>query len=74
MISTALGRPGAEAGDLIAALIERLDQPTRLRDVGVTREQFDAIAERAMTNAWVRTNPRPIESPGQVREILETAW
>ena len=74
MISTALGRPGAEAGDLIAALIERLDQPTRLRDVGVTRAQFDAIAGRAMTNAWVRTNPRPIESPGQVREILEAAW
>jgi len=55
-------------------LIARPDQPTTLRVVGVTREQLPKIAEAAMRNMWVRTNPQPIRSPEDVMQILEAAW
>lgn len=73
-ISAALNLPGVSAGDAVRSVVERLGMPTRLRDVGVKRDHFDAIASGAMTNAWVRANPRPIESPAQVIEILDRAY
>ena len=48
--------------------------PTRLRDVGVRREHFDAIAAGAMQNVFVRSNPRPVTDPAHVLEMLEMAW
>ena len=51
-----------------------LGQPTRLRDVGVRQEHYDAIAAGGMQNVFVRSNPRPINDPAQIREILEMAW
>ncbi len=73
-IADALGSPGSAAGDTVRELVERLGLPTRLRDVGVEKHHFDAIASGAMPNAWVRANPRPIESPEQIIEILERAY
>ena len=40
----------------------------------VERQHFDAIASGAKANAWVRANPRPIEAPEQIIEILERAY
>jgi alcohol dehydrogenase class IV len=74
LIAEVLGRPGVAAADAIAALIAALKQPTTLRAVGVKREQLPKIAEAAMNNIWVRTNPRPIRSPEDVMQILEAAW
>lgn len=71
-IASALG--GANAGDAVRAIVDQLGLPTRLRDVGVERDHFDAIASGAMANAWVRANPRPIDSPEQILEILEHAY
>jgi alcohol dehydrogenase class IV len=48
--------------------------PTRLRDQGVTADQFEAIARGAMENMWVRSNPRPITAPAEVIGLLESAW
>jgi maleylacetate reductase len=73
-IAEALGRPGVPAADVIAELIAALKQPTTLRAVGVKREQLLKIAEAAMHNIWVRTNPQPIRSPDDVMRILEAAW
>ncbi len=73
-IAAALGHPKASAGDAMRAVVERLGLPTRLRDVGVERDHFDAIASGAMSNAFVRANPRPIEAPEQIIEILEGAY
>ena len=39
-------------------------------DVRVGPEHFDAIAEQAMRTPWVPRNPRKIDGPAQVREIL----
>jgi maleylacetate reductase len=73
-IAEALGRPGLAAADAVAALIVALKQPTTLRAVGVKREQLPKIAEAAMNNIWVRTNPRPIRSAADLMQILEAAW
>jgi maleylacetate reductase len=74
LVSEALGQPGTPAADAVAALIADLGLPGRLRDVGVKREQLDAIAEHAMHDRWVHTNPRKIDGPPTVRMLLDAAW
>jgi maleylacetate reductase len=48
--------------------------PATLRSVGVKPEQLDAIARRSMHDRWVHTNPRKIDGPPVVRELLDAAW
>jgi alcohol dehydrogenase class IV len=74
LVAGALGRPGACAADVVAELIEALGQPTRLSAAGVKREALPRVAELAMTNVWVRTNPRKIAGPGDVMAILDAAY
>jgi len=73
-LAEAMGAPQQKASDLVASLVAALDQPGSLRAVNIKRENFEEIAERAMTYAPVRMNPRPIKSPTDVKEILELAW
>jgi maleylacetate reductase len=47
--------------------------PRSLGAVKVGRREFDRIAEQAMGTPWVPRNPRRIEGPAQVREILDLA-
>jgi maleylacetate reductase len=44
--------------------------PRSLADVRVSPEHFDAIADAAMRTNWIPRNPRKIDGPAQVREIL----
>jgi maleylacetate reductase len=74
LVSEALGRPGEAAADVVAGLIAGLGLPGRLRDVGVKPEQLDRIAELSMHDRWIRTNPRKIDGPPAVRELLDAAW
>ncbi len=74
LVSEAMARPGEPAGDVIEDFVQSLGLPTRLRDVGVTEAQFDAIAAGSLENMMVRSNPRPVAAAEQVREILEMAW
>jgi maleylacetate reductase len=73
-VSEALGRPGHPAADAVAELINALGLPMRLRDVGVTEDQLDRIAELSMHDRWIHTNPRKIDGPPVVRELLDAAW
>ncbi len=73
-VATAMGRPNDEAADAIGDLISALGMPRTLRDVGVKKEHYDFIASGAMQNMMVRSNPRPISTPDQVKEILDLAW
>jgi len=41
--------------------------------VRIGPDAFDRIAEGAMHTPWVPRNPRRIDGPAQVREILELA-
>jgi maleylacetate reductase len=47
--------------------------PSSLGAVKIGRDNFQRIAVQAMATPWVPRNPRPIEGPDQVREILELA-
>jgi maleylacetate reductase len=73
-VSDALGCPGMPAADAVAALIASLGLPSTLRNVGVKPEQLDAIARQSMHDRWVHTNPRKIDGPPVVRELLDAAW
>lgn len=73
LVAAAMGHPGEDAGDVLDALIRVLGMPRSLRDVNVGPEHFERIANQAMGTPWVPRNPRPIEGPAQVREILELA-
>ena len=74
LVSEALGRPGVGAADVVAQLIAGLGLPARLRDVGVKEDQLDLIAELSMHDRWLHTNPRKIDGPPVVRELLDAAW
>ena len=74
LVSEALGNPAVPAGDLVESLVGALGMPLTLRDVGVRRDQFDAVASASMENVFVRSNPRPVRSPQDIIEILNMAW
>jgi maleylacetate reductase len=74
LVAEALGSPGMKAADAVAALIASLGLPSTLRDVGVKPEQLDAIARQSMHDRWVHSNPRKIDGPAVVRELLDAAW
>ncbi len=73
-LRAAMGAPERPAGDLVAELVQRIGQPGNLRALGIKRENLPDIAERAMTYAPVRRNPKKIAGPADVMEILEIAW
>jgi len=73
LVAAAMGQPGKDAGDTLDAFIRALGMPRSLREVHVGAEHFDAIAGQAMATPWVPRNPRKIDGPAQVREILQLA-
>jgi maleylacetate reductase len=74
LVAAALGRPDDPAAEVVAGLIAALGLPQRLRDVDVKPEQLDRIAELSMHDRWIHTNPRKIEGPAVIRELLDAAW
>ncbi len=62
------------AREAVLALVKDLDLPWRLRDVGVAREDFPALAKDALEDMIVATNPRPVTSVAEVIAVLESAW
>jgi maleylacetate reductase len=74
LVSDALGDREATAADLVAGLIADLGLPSRLRDVGVNEDQLDRIAELSMHDRWIHTNPKKIDGPAIIRQILDAAW
>lgn len=71
IVAEALGHPGEDAADVLEALIQELALPSRLSQVGVTRDQFAVIAANTMRDPYLHANPRRITEPAQVVEILE---
>ena len=69
-IAEALGGPAANA---VERLIADLEQPATLRAVGVKREQIPFIADAALKNRWVLSNPRPF-SREEMIGLLEAAY
>jgi maleylacetate reductase len=72
-ISAAMSQAGIEASTVLDVFIRGLGMPRSLGAVKIGRESFQRIAEQAMDTPWVPRNPRRIDSPQQVHEILELA-
>jgi maleylacetate reductase len=70
LVSAAMGQPGKDASEVLDGFIRGLGLPRSLQDVRIGPEHFDRIAEQAMATPWIPRNPRKIDSPAQVREIL----
>jgi maleylacetate reductase len=73
LVAAAMGHPHEDAGGVLDRFIRGLGMPRSLREVKVAPEHFDRIALAAMATPWVPRNPRKIEGPAQVREILDMA-
>ncbi len=73
LVSAAMGKPGKDAADILDTFIRDLGLPRSLQDVRIGPEQFDRIAQQAMGTPWIPRNPRKIDGPAQVREILVLA-
>ncbi|KAH9920603.1 putative Fe-containing alcohol dehydrogenase [Fomitopsis serialis] len=63
----------ADAGDLVKAFVQALQFPTTLTEVGVGEDVWDNVAKASLEDAWGKTNPVPLESVEQVKEILAMA-
>ena len=57
----------------LRAFIQELEVPTRLSEVGVTKEDFPGIVHDALEDMVVATNPRPVTDEA-VAQLLETAY
>ena len=73
LVAEAMGRPGADASELLHDFISGLGLPRSLHEVGVNVDQFELIARNAMHDRWLHTNPRKIQGPEEVMEILQMA-
>jgi maleylacetate reductase len=73
LVAAAMGHPGEDAADVLDALIRSLGMPRSLREVNIGAGHFERIASQAMGTPWVPRNPRSIDGPDQVREILDLA-
>lgn len=72
-ISACLGHKDRPASELLDELIRGLGMPRSLKEVGVTEKDLALIAEYTLEDIWGRTNPRPIKTPDDVMQILQTA-
>ena len=70
LVSAAMGHPGEDAGDVLDSFIGDLGMPRSLGAVNVGPEKFQRIAEQSMGTPWIPRNPRKINGPAEVMEIL----
>ncbi len=73
LVAAAMGHAGEDASGVLDAFIAGLGMPRSLGAVRIGPESFEHIAEGAMDTPWVPRNPRPIDGPAQIREILDLA-
>jgi alcohol dehydrogenase class IV len=63
-----------DAGALIEALRDSIGLPKRLRDLGIPNTALDAVAEDTFVIWHTYFNPRRVENPAELREVLAAAW
>ncbi len=80
-IATSLDLHAAEDASLVVMITDALEGifnklgiPRRLRDVGVTQQDFFAIATNAWGDWFLRSNPRAVRDVVEVQGVLEAAW
>jgi alcohol dehydrogenase class IV len=79
-VGAAFGLAGAPA-DLLPTLVSRLTAmfgalglPSRLRDIAIPADALRQTAELAMSDWFLRGNPRPVTHADELFEILQRSW
>lgn len=73
-VAQALGMPTVEAAIArVEDLGRRLGMPRGLRALGVDAADFDRYAAGALRDAYIATNPRPVDH-ADVKRICHAAW
>ena len=72
-LAEAIGEPGRSVADSLGALLNDLNLPRTLKDIGITDEMIPQIVKYALQSAVVAANPRPIKTETDVLEILKLA-
>lgn len=65
---------GQVTANKIRSLIADLNLPSRLREIGVSKDALPLIAERTMNDWSIKANPREITSADEILIILREAW
>ena len=74
LVSETFGGVGEAAGEVMRGFVTSLGQPTRLRDIGIGREELPAVAASWDGTGPIATNPRPVRGKDDLLEILELAY
>ncbi len=75
VVPTGNAKADAVAGiQKVRELIAKIGLPTNLSEVGVTADQFEPIADLTMGDGTIYTNPRPVEDPADVVELLKKVF
>lgn len=73
-VSAAFGGDGPDAGVVLRRYISGLGLPTRLREVGIPKEDLPDIAASWQGGAPISTNPRKINGKEDLLALLQFAW
>lgn len=60
--------------DALTTIFRKLGVPSRLRELGVSREQLPDLAQLAMGDWFLKGNPRPVQSASELEQIMKEAW
>lgn len=66
-----LKEESSDAGDALDAIFRELGMPRSLKEKGIGRDKFHALAVNSLKDPCCKANPIPLETEGQVMEILE---
>jgi maleylacetate reductase len=73
-VSAALGASGERAAHVLDGVIRGLGMPRTLREVGIKEAALSQLAENCMLDDWTFSNPRSINTPDEVMQILRMAY
>ncbi len=68
------GAAAEEAIQSIYDLIGQMNLPQHLRDVGVREADLPHLAQVALQNRSVQSNPKPVTDAAQIEAVLRAAW
>jgi len=72
-VVAALGFKNWDAADALKDLFAKLELPRSLEEVGISSSEFRGIGEIAVKSIFAKTNPRPLETPDAVVDLLQLA-
>ncbi len=73
-VSSAFGAAGKSAGAVLRDFVAGLELPTRIRDVGMKKEDLPKVAASWDGTGPIATNPRRVRGKEDLLALLEAAW